>query len=116
MTEEGRANVFRVCGRDDQQGTITGNHLAEQWREARIFRQQGYEPEGYSLYSSAAVRVWAGAVAKASTAETQTVTAILRANEFETVLGKTDFNEKGDVKQPGFDWYVWQGGRYLPSH
>ena len=28
LTEEGRANVFRICGRDDQQGAIAGAFLA----------------------------------------------------------------------------------------
>src|SRR5215212_1040012 len=36
LTEEGRANVFRVCGRDDQQGAIAGDYLAEHWPDARI--------------------------------------------------------------------------------
>ena len=33
LTEEGRANVFRVVGRDDQQGIIGGDYLAEHWRD-----------------------------------------------------------------------------------
>ena len=36
LTEEGRANVFRVVGRDDQQGIIAGNHLADRWGEKKI--------------------------------------------------------------------------------
>jgi branched-chain amino acid transport system substrate-binding protein len=36
LTEEGRANVFRVCGRDDQQGIIAGNYLADHWGEKEI--------------------------------------------------------------------------------
>ena len=31
LTEEGRANVFRICGRDDQQGAIAGD-LSRQHR------------------------------------------------------------------------------------
>lgn len=31
LTEEGRANVFRVVGRDDQQGILGGNYLADHW-------------------------------------------------------------------------------------
>ena len=29
LTDEGGPNVFRVCGRDDQQGTVAGDFLAE---------------------------------------------------------------------------------------
>ena len=36
LTEEGRANVFRICGRDDQQGAIAGDYLVERWRDAKI--------------------------------------------------------------------------------
>ena len=31
LTERGLDNVFRVVGRDDQQGTIAGNYLADRW-------------------------------------------------------------------------------------
>ena len=36
LTERGLANVFRVVGRDDQQGTITGNYLADRWGDKSI--------------------------------------------------------------------------------
>jgi branched-chain amino acid transport system substrate-binding protein len=36
LTEAGRANVFRVCGRDDQQGAVAGDHIAEAWGDKRI--------------------------------------------------------------------------------
>jgi branched-chain amino acid transport system substrate-binding protein len=36
LTEEGRPNVFRVCGRDDRQGTKVGDYLAEHWADKKI--------------------------------------------------------------------------------
>jgi branched-chain amino acid transport system substrate-binding protein len=36
LTEEGRSNVFRVVGRDDQQGVLAGNYLADYWGEKKI--------------------------------------------------------------------------------
>jgi branched-chain amino acid transport system substrate-binding protein len=36
VTDEGRPNVFRVCGRDDQQGAKVARHLAERWTGKRI--------------------------------------------------------------------------------
>ncbi|MCA1439973.1 branched-chain amino acid ABC transporter substrate-binding protein [Ensifer sp. IC4062] len=36
LTELGRANVFRVIGRDDAQGTVAGDFLAEHWRDKKI--------------------------------------------------------------------------------
>jgi branched-chain amino acid transport system substrate-binding protein len=36
FTDEGGANVFRTCGRDDQQGIVAGNYLADHWGDKRI--------------------------------------------------------------------------------
>ena len=36
LTEEGRGNVFRLIGRDDRQGQIAGDFLAERWSRGRI--------------------------------------------------------------------------------
>ena len=36
VTDEGGPNIFRVIGRDDQQGTIAGNYLADQYGDANI--------------------------------------------------------------------------------
>jgi branched-chain amino acid transport system substrate-binding protein len=36
LTERGLDNVFRVVGRDDQQGTIAGNYLADRWGDKAI--------------------------------------------------------------------------------
>jgi branched-chain amino acid transport system substrate-binding protein len=79
------------------------------------FRADGYEPEGFTLYNYAAVQVWAQAVNKAGTFETDTVAEMLRTQQFETVLGRIGFDDRGDVTgyQP-FAWYVWQDGDYAP--
>ena len=40
----------------------------------------------------------------------------LRTNQFDALLGRIGFDEKGDVT--GYDpfaWYVWKGGRYVPA-
>jgi branched-chain amino acid transport system substrate-binding protein len=36
LTEQGRANVFRVIGRDDAQGIVAGNYLADHWSDKKI--------------------------------------------------------------------------------
>ena len=36
LTDEGGPNVFRVIGRDDQQGVIAGNYLADHWGTKKI--------------------------------------------------------------------------------
>jgi branched-chain amino acid transport system substrate-binding protein len=79
------------------------------------FRAEGYEPEGITLYSYAAVQAWAQAVEKAGTVEPKAVAEALRAHQFETVLGTIGFDEKGDVHgyEP-FTWYIWREGNYAP--
>ncbi|WP_262297468.1 branched-chain amino acid ABC transporter substrate-binding protein [Microvirga sesbaniae] len=237
LTEEGRTNTFRICGRDDQQGAIAGDFLAARWKDARIaivhddsvygkglaeetsrqlhkhgvtetmfetlvpgqndysaliaklraagievayfggyyreaallirgaredgyplqlvsgdgiaseafvqvtgeagtgtlftsfrdprrspvaapvverFRRQGFEPEGYTLYSYGAVQAWAQAVMRAGSTETKSVIDALRGNEFDTILGRVGFDDKGDVRQPGFEWFIWRSDRYVP--
>ena len=36
VTDEGGSNVFRVIGRDDQQGTIAGDYLADKYAKSKI--------------------------------------------------------------------------------
>jgi branched-chain amino acid transport system substrate-binding protein len=36
ITDRGLWNVFRTCGRDDQQGTVAGNYIVEHFREKKI--------------------------------------------------------------------------------
>lgn len=36
LTDDGGPNVFRVIGRDDQQGAVAGDYLAERWGKAKI--------------------------------------------------------------------------------
>jgi branched-chain amino acid transport system substrate-binding protein len=36
LTDNGGANVFRMCGRDDAQGALAGTYLAEHWGDKKI--------------------------------------------------------------------------------
>lgn len=78
----------------------------------KAFQAKGVEPEGYTLYTYGAIQVWAAAVEKAKTLETAPVIAVLKGNEFETVLGTIGFDAKGDVTAPGYVFYEWRGGKY----
>jgi branched-chain amino acid transport system substrate-binding protein len=79
------------------------------------FRADGYEPEGITLYSYATVQAWAQAVEKAGTFEPKAVAEALHGHQFDTVLGRIGFDDKGDVYgyEP-FTWYVWTNGDYEP--
>ncbi len=76
------------------------------------FKDQGYEPEGYTLYTYGTIQAWKQAVEKAKTTDTQKVAAALKDGEFDTVLGNIGFDGKGDVTAPGYVVYVWKDGNY----
>jgi branched-chain amino acid transport system substrate-binding protein len=80
------------------------------------FRAQGYDPAGTTLYAYAAVQVWAQAVTAAGSLGLDAVTKVMHSRQFDTVLGRIGFDQKGDVT--GFEpwgWYVWQAdGSYVP--
>ena len=79
------------------------------------FRAEGYEPEGFTLYGYAVVQVWAQAVEKTGTFDAEAVVKALRHNEFDTVLGRLSFDDKGDVTGvDSYIWYVWSDSGYHP--
>ena len=76
------------------------------------FRDDNYEPEGYTLYTYGAIQAWAQAAEKAGATDTDAVIKALRGGSFDTVLGNIGFDDKGDVTAPGYVWYVWGEGQY----
>jgi branched-chain amino acid transport system substrate-binding protein len=76
------------------------------------FKAINYEPEGYTLYTYGAIQAWAQAVEKAGSTDTAAVIKALHGNQFETVLGKIGFDDKGDVTAPGYVFYKWSNGTY----
>jgi branched-chain amino acid transport system substrate-binding protein len=76
------------------------------------FQAQGYDPEGYTLYTYAAVQAWAQAVEKAGSTDLDAVIEQLHGNQFDTVLGPISFDEKGDVQGSNYVLYKWDNGEY----
>jgi branched-chain amino acid transport system substrate-binding protein len=78
------------------------------------FTAKGQTPEGYVLYSYAAVEAWARAAEKAGSADPAKVSKTLHEHSFDTVLGRLRFDAKGDVDLPAFAVYRWSKGDYAP--
>ena len=78
-------------------------------------RAQGFEPEGYTLYTVAALQAWAQAAQKAGTVAMPQVANALHGQTFDTVLGSLTFDQKGDVKDPKYVLYVFKGGKYTEA-
>jgi branched-chain amino acid transport system substrate-binding protein len=76
------------------------------------FRDAGIEPEGYVLYTYAAVQAWAQAAEQAKSTDFDKMIASLNKNKFNTVLGDIGFDDKGDVTAPGYVFYEWSKGSY----
>ncbi len=76
------------------------------------FRKGGFEPEGYTLSTYAAIQVWAQAVAKAGSTDAKKVADTLRSQSWDTVIGKLGFDAKGDLTSSTYVWYVFKDGKY----
>ena len=77
------------------------------------FEAAGYDPEGYTLYTYAAIQVWAQAAEKAGSTDLEAVIEQLNGNQFDTVLGPIAFDDKGDVKGAAYVMYEWDNGKYV---
>lgn len=75
------------------------------------FRDAKYNPEGYTLFSYAAVKVWAQAATKAKSTDPTAVAAALRGQSWDSAVGPLAFDQKGDIKNPVYDIYVWKDGK-----
>ena len=65
LTDEGGANVFRVCGRDDEQGLIAGDYLADHWRDAQIAILNDQSTYGQGLAAETVKQLHARGVSEA---------------------------------------------------
>src|ERR1700759_5601364 len=71
------------------------------------FKAKNIDPEGYTLYSYAAVQVWSQAAKKAGTTDPTKVMAAIKAGSWDTVIGTLEFDAKGDIKQLDYVVYKW---------
>ncbi len=76
------------------------------------FRAGNYEPEGYTLSSYAAIQTFAAAAAGTGGTDGAAMAAWLRANKVPTVIGELSWDEKGDLTEVNYAWFVWHDGKY----
>ncbi|HEY4252498.1 MAG TPA: branched-chain amino acid ABC transporter substrate-binding protein [Roseomonas sp.] len=77
------------------------------------FRSRNVDPEGYVLYTYAAVQIFAAAATRGNTADPRRIAALLKSGgPWQTVLGEIGFDAKGDVTAPDYVFYVWRNGSY----
>ncbi|WP_159008816.1 branched-chain amino acid ABC transporter substrate-binding protein [Bradyrhizobium sp. S69] len=71
------------------------------------FKAKNIDPEGYTLYTYAAVQVWSQAAKKVGTTDPMKVMAAIKAGSWDTVIGTLEFDAKGDIKQLDYVVYKW---------
>ena len=79
------------------------------------FRKAGFEPEGYTLSTYAAIQVWAQAVTKAGSTDPKKVADAMRSQSWDTVIGKLGFDAKGDLTSSTYVWYQFKDGKYAEA-
>ncbi len=78
-------------------------------------RAGGFEPEGYTLSTYAAVQAWAAAVTKAGKTDAADVAAALRSGPIDTVIGSLSWDDKGDLTSSTYVWYEFKNGTYAEA-
>jgi branched-chain amino acid transport system substrate-binding protein len=77
------------------------------------FRAKNIDPEGYVLYTYAALQIWAQAAAKVNSTDPRRGAPARKAQgPWQTVLGPISFDAKGDVTVPDYVFYIWRNGSY----
>ncbi len=86
-------------------------NIAEAADVVKAFRAANYEPEAYTLYSYAAVQSIAAALkANDVSKDGKKLAAWLKANSVQTVMGKKEWDSKGDLKVSDYVMYKWSKG------
>ena len=77
------------------------------------FKAKGFDPEGYTLYTYAALQIWAEAAKKAgSTDAHKDADALHAGTTWDSVIGPITFDKKGDITTADYVFYVWKNGNY----
>ena len=75
------------------------------------FKAKGFDPQGYTLYSYAAVQIIKQAAEKANSLDPKKVAEVMHSGmPFHTVIGDISFDKKGDRTTVDYVWYVWKKG------
>ncbi len=73
------------------------------------FKAKGFEPEGYTLYSYAAMQILKQAAEKVGALDPHKVADVMHSGmAFHTVIGDISYDKKGDRTTVDYVWYVWK--------
>jgi len=82
------------------------------WVVVDKFKAQGYDPQGRTLYTYAAIQAFAQAAGKANSVKVDDLSKALHSMTARTVVGPLTWDDKGDVSDSKYVFYVWKNGSY----
>jgi branched-chain amino acid transport system substrate-binding protein len=82
------------------------------WAVVDKFKAEGYDPEGRTLYTYAAIQAFAQAAEKAKSVNVDDLSKALHSMTAHTVVGPFTWDKKGDVTDSKYVFYVWKNGTY----
>ncbi|HRF08335.1 MAG TPA: branched-chain amino acid ABC transporter substrate-binding protein [Xanthobacteraceae bacterium] len=72
------------------------------------FKAKGIDPEGYTLYTYAAMQIWAQAATQIKSTDPKKVADAIRKGKWNTVLGEISYDAKGDITVTDYVMYQWK--------
>ncbi len=98
--------VFMTFGTDPRNNAKSKTIIDE-------FRTKGFEPEGYTLYTYAALQAIADAMKQTKSTDGATIAKWLHQNKVDTVMGERSWDKKGDLNNADYVMYMWDDkGKY----
>ncbi len=76
------------------------------------FMANGYNPEGYTLYTYAAIQAFKNAAEEAKSVKLGELSKKLKSMKVDTVIGTLEWDKKGDITDPKYVFYIWKDGKY----
>ena len=102
------SNVYMTFGSDPRENPGSEAIIDE-------FREEGYEPQGYTLYSYASLQALAQAADATGAFEGLALSDWLKSNTVQTVMGQKRWDGNGDLAETDYVMYRWdQQGNYTP--
>jgi branched-chain amino acid transport system substrate-binding protein len=75
------------------------------------FKAKGFDPQGYTLYSYAAMQILKEAAEAVKSLDPKKMAEFMHSGHtFKTVIGDISYDKKGDRTTVDYVWYVWKKG------
>ena len=75
------------------------------------FKAKNYDPQGYTLYSYAAMQIFKEAAEATKSLDPKKMAEYMHSGKaFNTVIGEISYDKKGDRTNVDYVWYVWSKG------